>query len=24
VHYNVDAKSNSEVLLVAERPLAHP
>jgi hypothetical protein len=24
VHYNVDAKSNSEVLLVAETPLAHP
>jgi hypothetical protein len=24
VHYNVDAKSNSEVLLVAETPLIHP
>lgn len=24
VHYNVDAKSNSEMLLVAEMPLAHP
>lgn len=24
VHYNVDAKSNSEVLLVGEMPLAHP
>jgi hypothetical protein len=24
VHYNVDAKSNSEVLLVAEMPSAHP
>jgi len=24
VHFNVDAKSNSEVLLVAEAPLAHP
>jgi hypothetical protein len=24
VHYNVDAKSNSEVLLVVETPLAHP
>jgi hypothetical protein len=24
VHYNVDAKSNSEVLLVGEPPLAHP
>jgi hypothetical protein len=24
VHYNVDARSNSEVLLVSELPLAHP
>jgi hypothetical protein len=24
VHYNVDAKSNSEVLLVSEMPLTHP
>jgi hypothetical protein len=24
VHYNVDAKSHSEVLLITETPLSHP